>query len=64
VRLIPASRVKAYVQRGKKNDATDATDAAAIAEAVTRPHMAFVPIKSEDQQAVLMLHRTRDMLVR
>ena len=61
VRLIPATRVKAYVQRGKKNDATDA---AAIAEAVTRPHMAFVPVKSEGQQAVLMLHRTRDLLVR
>ena len=61
VRLIPPTRVKAYVQRGKKNDATDA---AAIAEAVTRPHMAFVPVKSEDQQAVLMLHRTRDLLVR
>ena len=61
VRLIPPARVKAYVQRGKKNDATDA---AAIAEAVTRPHMAFVPVKSEDQQAVLMLHQTRDLLVR
>ncbi len=61
VQLIPPSRVKAYVQRGKKNDATDA---AAIAEAVTRPHMAFVPVKTEGQQAVLMLHRTRDLLVR
>lgn len=61
VRLIPPARVKAYVQRGKKNDATDA---AAIAEAVARPHMAFVPVKSEDQQAVLMLHRVRDQLVR
>ena len=61
VRLIPPTRVKASVQRGKKNDATDA---AASAEAVTRPHMAFVPVKSEDQQAVLMLHRTRDLLVR
>lgn len=61
VRLIPPSRVKPYVQRGKKNDATDA---AAIAEAVTRPQMAVVPIKTEDQQAVLMLHRTRDLLVR
>ena len=61
VRLIPPPRVKAYVQRGRKNDATDA---AAIAEAVTRPQMAFVPVKSEDQQAVLMLHRTRDLLVR
>lgn len=61
VRLIPPTRVKAYVQRGKKNDATDA---AAIAEAVTRPHMSFVAVKSEDQQAVLMLHRVRDQLVR
>ncbi len=61
VRLIPPTRVKPFVQRGKKNDATDA---AAIAEAVIRPHMSFVPVKSEDQQAVLMLHRTRDLLVR
>ena len=61
VRLIPPVRVKAYVAHGKKNDATDA---AAIAEAVTRPHMAFVPVKGEEQQAVLMLHRTRDLLVR
>jgi transposase len=61
VRLVPPTRVKAYVQRGKKNDATDA---AAIAEAVTRPHMAFVPVKGEDQQSILMLHRTRDLLVR
>lgn len=61
VRLIAPTRVKAYVQRGKKNDATDA---AAIAEAVTRPHMAFVPMKSEAQQGVLMLHRTRELLVR
>ena len=61
VRLIAPTRVKAYVQRGKKNDANDA---AAIAEAVTRPHMTFVPVKNEDQQAVLMLHRTRNLLVR
>lgn len=61
VRLIPASAVKPYVKRGKKNDATDA---AAICEAVGRPHMQFVPIKTEEQQAVLMLHRTREMLVR
>ena len=61
VRLIPPARVEAYVAHGKKNDATDA---AAIAEAVTRPHMAFVPVKGEEQQAVLMLHRTRDLLVR
>ncbi len=61
VRLIAPTRVKAYVQRGKKNDATDA---AAIAEAVARPPMTFVPVKSEEQQGVLMLHRSRDMLVR
>ncbi|WP_147165121.1 IS110 family RNA-guided transposase, partial [Pararhodospirillum oryzae] len=61
VRLIAPTRVKAYVQRGKKNDANDA---AAIAEAVTRPHMTFVPVKTEAQQGVLMLHRTRDLLVR
>src|ERR687886_1910747 len=61
VRLIAPAKVKPYVQRGKKNDANDA---AAIVEAVMRPHMVFVPIKNEEQQAVLMLHRTRDLLVR
>ena len=60
VRLMPASYVKAYVKRGKN----DAADAAAICEAVTRPTMRFVPIKTVDQQALLMLHRTRDLLVR
>ena len=60
VRLMPASYVKAYVKRGKN----DAADAAAICEAVTRPSMRFVPIKSIDQQAALMLHRTRELLVR
>ncbi|WP_156521001.1 IS110 family transposase, partial [Magnetospirillum moscoviense] len=60
VRLIPPSEVKPYVKRGRKNDAADA---AAIAEAVTRPHMRFVPVKSEDTQAVLMLHRARRLLV-
>ena len=60
VRLIPASDVKPYVKRGKKNDATDA---AAICEAVGRPHLRFVPIKSAEQQAVLILHRVRNMLV-
>lgn len=39
-------------------------DAAAICEAVTRPHMRFVPITTEDQQAVLMLHKARELLVR
>src|SRR3954464_3198972 len=61
VRLIAPAKVKPYVQRGRKNDANDA---AAIVEAVMRPHMVFVPIKNEEQQAVLMLHRTRDLLVR
>ena len=60
VRLMPASYVKAYVKRNKN----DAADAAAICEAVTRPSMRFVPIKTAEQQAVLMLHRTRDLLVR
>ena len=59
VRLMPPSYVKPYVKRGK----TDAADAGAICEAVTRPSMRFVPVKSEDQQAVLMMHRTRDFLV-
>ena len=56
VRIMPPSYVKAYVRRGKN----DATDAAAICEAVTRPHMRFVPVKSEDQQAALMLHKARE----
>lgn len=61
VRLLPPAQVKPYVKRGKKNDAADA---AAIAEAVTRPHMRFVPIKTIDQQSMLMLHRSRELLVR
>jgi transposase len=60
VKLIPPAYVKAYVKRGK----TDAADAEAICEAVSRPSMRFVPIKSTDQQAILMLHRARDLLVR
>jgi transposase len=60
VRLMPASYVKAYVRRQKN----DAADAAAICEAVTRPSMRFVPVKSAEQQAALMLHRSRDLLVR
>ena len=58
VRLMPPSYVKAYVKRSKN----DAADAAAICEAVTRPSMRFVPIKSAEQQSALMLHRTRDLL--
>jgi transposase len=59
VRLIPPAYVKAYVRRQKN----DAADAAAICEAVSRPSMRFVPVKSEAQQAVLMLHRVRALLV-
>ena len=55
VRLMPPAYVKPYVKRGK----TDAADAEAIAEAVTRPTMRFVAVKSMDQQAVLMLHKVR-----
>ena len=60
VRLIPPSYVKGYVKRSKN----DAADAAAICEAVTRPSMRFVPVKTAEQQAALMLHRTRDLLIR
>ena len=60
VKLMPPAYVKPYV-KGRKNDATDAE---AICEAVSRPNMRFVPVKSVDQQAVLMLHRTRALLIR
>ncbi len=60
VRLIHTAYVKPYVKRGK----TDAYDAQAIAEAVTRKTMRFVPIKSDDQQAVTMIFRTRSLFVR
>lgn len=59
VRLIPPAYVKAYVRRQKN----DAADAAAICEAVSRPSMRFVPIKSREQQALLLLHRGRELLV-
>lgn len=60
VRLIPPVYVKPYVKRQKN----DAADAEAICEAVTRPNMRFVPIKTEEQQSVLVLHRARDLLMR
>ena len=60
VKLMPPHYVKPYVKRSKN----DAADAAAICEAVTRPTMRFVPIKTPEQQSVLMLHRTRELLVR
>lgn len=60
VRLMPPAYVKPYVKRSK----TDAADAAAICEAVTRPTMRFVPVKSREQQAILSVHRTRALLVK
>src|SRR5712691_8218693 len=60
VRLMPAKDVKAYVKRNKN----DAADAEAICEAVRRPTMRFVGVKSAQQQGQLMQHRTRDLLMR
>ncbi len=60
IKLTPPAYVKAYVKRNKN----DAADAAAICEAVTRPSMRFVLVKDVDQQAVLMMHRARNLLVR
>jgi transposase len=60
VRLMPPRYVKPYVKRNKN----DAADAEAICEAVTRPTMRFVPVKTVDQQSVLMLHRTRQLFIR
>ncbi len=60
VRLMPPHYVKPYVKRNKN----DAADAEAICEAVTRPTMRFVAIKSAEQQSVLMQHRTRELAVR
>jgi transposase len=60
VKLMPPAYVKAYVKRNKN----DAADAEAICEAVRRPTMRFVRIKSAEQQGQLMQHRTRDLLMR
>lgn len=60
VRLMPPSYVKPYVKRQKN----DMADAEAICEAVTRPTMRFVPVKSPEQQSVMVLHRTRLLLTR
>lgn len=59
VKLMPPKYVKAYVKRGK----TDAGDAEAICEAVTRKTMTFVPVKSAEQQALAMLHSVRETLI-
>ena len=55
VRLMPPSYVKPYVKRQKN----DVADAEAICEAVSRPSMRFVPVKTADQQSVQVIHRTR-----
>lgn len=60
VRLMQPSYVKGYVKRGK----TDAADAEAICEAVSRPSMRFVPVKSEETQGQLVTHKAREFLVR
>jgi transposase len=60
VKLMPPAYVKAYVKRNKN----DAADAEAICEAVRRPTMRFVPVKSAEAQSVLLLHRARHLLVR
>ena len=59
VRLIPPAYAKAYVRRNK----TDPADAEAICEAVSRPSMRFVPLKSEAGQAMTALHRVRERLI-
>ena len=59
VKLMPPTYVKPYVKRGK----SDAADAEAICEAVTRPTMRFVEMKSAEQQAILCQHRAREMMV-
>ena len=60
VRLMPAQYVKAYIKRNKN----DAADAEAICEAVSRPTMRFVPAKTAEQQAAVLLHQGRERLVR
>jgi transposase len=60
VRMMPPAYVKPYVKRQKN----DAADAEAICEAVSRSNMRFVPVKSAERQGVLVLHRTRDLLMR
>jgi transposase len=60
VRLMPPTRVKPYVKWGRKNDKVDAE---ACCEAVSRPSMRFVPLKTVEQQAALMMHRARQLLV-
>jgi transposase len=58
--LMPPQYIKPYVKRGKN----DALDAAAICEAMSRPGMRFVPVKSAENQAALMLLSVRDLLIK
>jgi transposase len=58
--LIPPQYIKAYVKRGKN----DAIDAEAICEAMSRPTMRFVPVKTAEQQAALTMLGVRDLLVK
>jgi transposase len=60
VLLMPPTYTKPYVKRGKN----DAVDAEAICEAMSRPGMRFVPVKNAEQQATLMLHKTRELLIK
>lgn len=62
VKLVAPKFVTPYRLSGKRGK-NDAADAAAICEAVTRPHMRFVPVKEEHQQVILCLHRTRQGFV-
>ena len=57
---MPPQYVKAYVKRNKN----DAADAEAICEAVRRPSMRFVPVKTKEQQSALLMHRGRELLIR
>src|SRR5215471_15769836 len=60
VRLLPPQYVKPYVKRGKN----DTADAAAICEAMSRPSMRFVTVRSAENQAALMVHGARDLLIK
>ncbi|TIQ23887.1 MAG: transposase, partial [Mesorhizobium sp.] len=60
VKLMPPAYVKPYIPRNKN----DVRDAQGCCEAVSRPDMRFVPIKTVEQQWARALHRTRDLLVR
>jgi transposase len=60
VRIMPPAYVKPYIKRNKN----DGRDAEGVCEAMARPTMRFVPVKSLDNQAVQVMHRTRRLLVR